>query len=201
MTFQKMVTLLLSGMLHSEVLAYLDDCILFSRTITQHMDILQEVLRRFGDANLKLKPKKCHLFKSQIVYLGFLIDKAGIRPDPERTNLISQLQEPCNVTEVQRFLGKANYYRKFIPQLARIAHPLYELTMSKGKDKFCWQAEHQSAFDQIKAILVSGQVMGHPRLDREFVLDVDASDFALGAEMTCVGPIRLAHQQRDWLNL
>ena len=184
MTFQKMVTLLLSGMLHSEVLAYLDDCVLFSKTIMQHMEILEEVLRRFGDANLKLKPRKCHLFKGQIVYLGFLIDKTGIRPDPERTNLISQLHEPCNVTEVQRFLGKANYYRKFIPQLAKIAHPLYELTVCKGKDKFCWQAEHQSAFDQIKAILVSGQVMGHPRLDREFVLDVDASDFALGAELS-----------------
>ena len=184
MTFQKMVTLLLSGMLHSEALAYLDDCILFSKTIMQHMEILEEVLRRFGDANLKLKPKKCHLLKKEIVYLGFLIDKTGIRPDPERTNLISQLKEPCNVTEVQRFLGKANYYRKFIPQLAKIAHPLYELTMCKGKEKFSWQVEHQSAFDQIKAILVSGQVMGHPRLDREFVLDVDASDFALGAELS-----------------
>ena len=183
MTFQKMVTLLLSGMLHSEVLAYLDDCILFSKTSQQHMSILEEVLRRFGEANLKLKPKKCHLFQEQIVYLGFLIDKHGIQPNPEKTRLINDLKNPGNVTEVQMFLGKANYYRKFIPKLAEIAHPLYELTQCK-KGEFCWESEHQSAFDQIKSILVSRQVMGHPRLDKEFILDVDASDYALGAELS-----------------
>ena len=183
MTFQKMVTLLLSGMLHSEVLAYLDDCILFSKTIQQHIGILEEVLRRFGEANLKLKPKKCHLFQDQIVYLGFLIDKHGIQPNPEKTKLIKDLKEPENVTEVQMFLGKANYYRKFIPKLAEIAHPLYELTQCK-KREFCWESEHQSAFDQIKSLLVSRQVMGHPRLDKEFVLDVDASDYAVGAELS-----------------
>ena len=186
MTFQKMVTLLFSGMLHTEILAYLDDCILFSKTISKHMDILEEVLKRFGEANLKLKPRKCQLLKEQINYLGFLIDKTGIRPDPDRTRIIREIEIPKNVVEVQRFLGKANYYRKFVPHLAQIAHPLYELTKSKGKEQFLWQAEHQSAFDQIKTILTSGQVMGHPKSNREYVLDVDASDYALGAELSQV---------------
>ena len=186
MTFQKMVTLLFSGMLHTEILAYLDDCILFSKTVSKHMSILEEVLKRFGDANLKLKPRKCHLFKKQIVYLGFLINKKGICPDPERTRLIQELKEPQNVVEVQRFLGKANYYRKFIPRLAEIAHPLYELTTCKEKNKFSWQVEHQTAFNQIKSILISGKVMGHPRSDREYILDVDASNYALGAELSQV---------------
>ena len=184
MTFQKMVTLLLSGMLHSEVLAYLDDCVIFSKTVQQHMGTLEEVLRRFGDANLKLKPRKCSFFQRQIVYLGFLVDKHGIRPNPERTKLISELREPRDVKEVQMFLGKANYYRKFIPKLAEIAHPLYELTKTKARSQFVWEAEHQAAFDQIKSILVSGKVMGHPDFSRPFVLDVDASDFALGAELS-----------------
>ena len=186
MTFQKMVTLLFSGMLHTEILAYLDDCILFSKTITKHMEILEEVLKRFGDANLKLKPRKCQLLKKQINYLGFLIDKSGIRPDPDRTRIIREIKEPQSVVEVQRFLGKANYYRKFVPRLAEIAHPLYELTKSKGKEKFAWQAEHQSAFEQIKSILMSGQVMGHPKSNHEYILDVDASDYAIGAELSQV---------------
>ena len=184
MTFQKLVTLLLSGMLHSEVLAYLDDLIIFSKTVQEHFGILDEVLRRFGEANLKLKPRKCRFFQEQILYLGFLIDKDGIRPDPARTKLISELREPTNVTGVQMFLGKVNYYRKFIPKLAEIAHPLYELTKCKGGRSFVWEPEHQAAFDQLKSILVSGQVMGHPKLDRQLVLDVDASDFALGAELS-----------------
>ena len=184
MTFQRMVTLIFSGMLHTEILAYLDDCILFSKTICKHMEILEEVLKRFGEANLKLKPKKCQLFKEEIVYLGFMIDKNGIRPDPSRTKLISELKEPKSVVEVQRFLGKANYYRKFVPRLAEIAHPLYELTKCKGKTQFNWQDEHQSAFEQIKSILVSGQVMGHPQSNHQYVLDVDASDYALGAELS-----------------
>ena len=184
MTFQKMVTLLLSGMLHSEVLAYLDDCIIYSNSIQQHMDTLEEMLRRFGSANLKLKPRKCKLFKRSILYLGYLVDSQGVRPNPEATALIRNLPVPTSVTGVQMFLGKANYYRKFVPNLAEIAHPLYELIKSKGRAPFKWEAEHQAAFDQIKSILTSGQVMGHPRTDREFVLDVDASDYALGVELS-----------------
>ena len=184
MTFQKMVTLLMSGMLHTEVLAYLDDCILFSKSVQQHFQTVEEVLRRFSDAGLKLKPRKCHMFQKEIVYLGFLVDKDGIRSNPEAARKIKELPEPTNVTEVQRFLGKVNYYRKFIPRLAEIAHPLYTLTECKNKADFRWEAEHQMAFDQLKAICSSGQVMGHPKFDREFILDVDASDYALGAELS-----------------
>lgn len=184
MTFQKMVTLLMAGMLHTEVLAYLDDCILFSNSVGQHMATLGEVLSRLKKTNLKLKPRKCNLFQEELVYLGFLVNKSGIRPNPEAVKKIKELMEPTNVCEVQRFLGKANYYRKFVPKLAEIAHPLYELTKSKGKSQFQWEAEHQSAFDQLKAILCSEQVMGHPRFDREFILDVDASDYALGVELS-----------------
>ena len=186
MTFQKMITLLLSGMLHTEVLAYLDDCILFSKSVSQHMILLEEVLRRFKEANLKLKPRKCKLFKERILYLGYLVDKEGVKPNPAAVALIKDLEVPTSSQEVQRFLGKANYYRKFIPHLAEIAHPLYELTEKKRQDAFKWNAEHQQAFDQIKAILCSGQVMGHPRYDRDFILDVDASDYAVGAELSQV---------------
>ena len=184
MTFQKMVTLLLSGMLQTEVLAYLDDCILYGNSIKQHMNTLEEVLKRFGNANLKLKPRKCRLFQTSIVYLGYLVDSTGVRPNPEATKLIRDIPNPSNVKEVQRFIGKANYYRRFIPNLAMIAHPLYELIKSKGRDQFKWTEEHQGSFDKIKSILTSNQVMGHPRLDREFVLDVDASDYALGVELS-----------------
>ena len=184
MTFQKMVTLLLSGMLLTEVLAYLDDCILFSKSISQHMVTLEAVLRRFSEAHLKLKPRKCSLFQEKIVYLGYLVDKSGIRPNPEAIKMIKDLAAPSTVQEVQRFLGKVNYYRKFIPRLAEIAHPLYELTETKGKAPFVWGVVHQSAFDQIKEILCSGQVMGHPDMRKDFVLDVDASDYALGAELS-----------------
>ena len=186
MTFQKMVTLLMAGMLHSEVLAYLDDCILYSKSVKKHLQLLEEVLSRFKNAGLKLKPKKCKMFQKEIVYLGFLVNAEGIRPNPEASRKIRELKEPACVKEVQQFLGKVNYYRKFIPKLAEIAHPLYELTKTKLKSKFQWNSEHQMAFDQLKSILCSGQVMGHPRFDKPFILDVDASDFALGAELSQV---------------
>ena len=112
------------------------------------------------------------------------MDSTGIQPNPEATRLIRELPEPTDVPGVQMVLGKANYYRKFVKNLADIAHPLYELIRSKGKTPFKWEAEHQAAFDQIKSILTSGVVMGHPRSDREFILDVDASDYALGVELS-----------------
>ena len=186
MTFQKLITLLMAGMLHAEVLAYLDDCILFSKSIDHHLRILEEVLSRFSAAKMKLKPRKCKLFQEEIVYLGHLVNSKGIRPNPKATKLIKDLPSPTDVQGVQRFLGKINYYRKFIPKLAEIAHPLYELTKCKGKDKFCWDEEHQEAFDTLKSILCSQQVLGSPRFDRQFILDVDASDYALGAELSQV---------------
>ena len=184
MTFQKMVTLIMSGMLYSEVLAYLDDCVLYSPSIELHFKTLDEVLKRFKEAGLKLKPRKCHMFQKEIVYLGFLVDAKGIRPNPEAVKKIKDLPQPTNVTEVQRFLGKINYYRKFIPKLANIAHPLYSLTEVKSRNKFEWSIDHQNAFDKLKEIISSNQVMGHPDFKKEFILDVDASDFALGAELS-----------------
>ena len=184
MTFQKMVTLLMSGMLYVDVLAYLDDCILYGASVKQLLGTFEEVLSRFCKAGLKLKPRKCKLFQEELVYLGFLVNKEGIRPNPERVTLIKDLPTPSGVTEVQAFLGKVNYYRKFIPKLAEIAHPLYELTKKSKKSQFRWEAEHQQAFDQLKSILCSDQVMGHPRYDRDFILDVDASDYALGVELS-----------------
>ena len=184
MTFQKMVTLLMTGMLYTEVLAYLDDCIVYGKSVVQHLKTLEEVLSRFSSAGLKLKPRKCKLFQSELVYLGYLVNKDGIGPNPERVKLIQELPTPTCVKEVQAFLGKVNYYRKFIPNLAEIAHHLYKLTENKGKNKFEWKEEHQSAFEKLKLILCSGQVMGHPRFDREFILDVDASDNALGVELS-----------------
>ena len=184
MTFQKMVTLLMAGMLHTEVLAYLDDCILYGTSISQHLRTLEEVLSRFGNAGLKLKPRKCKLFQEELVYLGFLVNKKGIGPNPERTKIIRELPEPTSVRDVQVFLGKVNYYRKFIPNLAQIAHPLYELTENKGRTRFLWEEVHRTAFNKLKSILCSCQVMSHPRFDREFILDVDASDFALGIELS-----------------
>lgn len=184
MTFQKMMTLLLAGMLHTEVLAYLDDCILFSKSVAQHMDTLEEVLSRLRKAHLKLKPRKCNLFQDEIIYLGHLVNEKGIGPNPEKVKKIKELPEPTDVGEVKRFLGKVNYYRKFVPQMAEIAHPLYELTKIKGKNQFQWEAEHQVAFEQLKAILCSDKVMGYPRFDKEFIVDVDASDYALGVELS-----------------
>ena len=162
MTFQRMVTLLLSGMLQTEVLAYLDDCILYGTSIAQHMGTLEEVLKRFGKANLKLKPRKCKLFQTSIVYLGYLVDKTGVRPNPDATKLIRDIEVPTNVKEVQRFIGKANYYRRFIPNLAAIAHPLYELIKSKGRSEFKWCGEHQRSFEKIKSILTSEHIHGSP---------------------------------------
>ena len=183
MTFQKMVTLLMSGMLHTDVLAYLDDCILYGTNVSQHLATLEEVLHRFCKAGLKLKPRKCKLFQKELVYLGFLVNANGVQPNPEKTELIKNLPSPSCVNEVQVFLGKVNYYRKFIPKLAEIAHPLYEL-LEKNKKKFIWDSEQEEAFVKLKTILCSNQVMIHPQLDKDFILDVDASDYGLGVELS-----------------
>ena len=83
-TFQRVMELALKGLQWHTLIIYVDDVILFSKTFDEHRDRLQEVLQRFRDANLKLKPKKCELFKEEVTFLGFKVSSEGLKTDPNK---------------------------------------------------------------------------------------------------------------------
>lgn len=137
-TFQRCMELIFRGMQWKHLLIYLDDIIIFSQDMEDHFKQLNEVLQRLHSAGLKLKPTKCELLQSEVLYLGHVVGKEGIKPNPKITKSIKKWKTPQNVKQVQQFLGLCNYYSQFIHKFSDISAPLSSLTQ-KDK-KFVWSA-------------------------------------------------------------
>ena len=127
-TFQRLMERVLTRLAHTQCLSYLDGIIVFGTTFNDHLSHLEHVLTKLGEAGLRLKPSKCHFTLPQVQYLGYLISKDGVQPDPSKVEAVTSYPTPSNATEVREFLGIANYYRRFVQGFSAIATPLYQLT-------------------------------------------------------------------------
>ncbi len=127
-TFQQAMNNILKKVLYEFALVYLDDIIVFSKTIDDHITHLNAVFELLEQEGLKLKLSKCNFFKTKIEYLGHIITVDGFRPDEKKVIAIKNYPEPQNVKQLLSFLGLVNYYRKFIREYAESAHYLTEST-------------------------------------------------------------------------
>ena len=183
-TFERLMETVLRGMQWERAVLYLDDIIIFSDSIQEHMNRLEEVFNRLKEANLTLKPSKCHFFQKQVEFLGHVVDRDGVHTDPKKVEAIQQWAIPKRVKEVRAFLGITGYYRKFIRDYGQIAKPLHQLT-EKGSS-FKWTEETNHAFESLKKALTETPVLGYPSQDPEdtFILDTDASNCHIGAVLS-----------------
>ena len=166
------------------VAVYLDDILIFSEKFQEHMTHLRTVLQRLEQVNLKLNPKKCCFGCQVVVYLGHILTPDGLKPNPERIAAVRQFATPHDVKALKQFLGLASFYRKFVPNFARIAEPLHNLTR---KDvPFEWTATCQNSFNCLKKKLVEGPVLVYPDFTKDFMLETDASIQGLGAVLSQV---------------
>ena len=138
-TFQRLMERCMGDLNLRDCLIYLDDIIIFSSTVEEHLERLEAVFSRLAQHNLKLKASKCEFLRSKCTYLGHVVSKQGIETDPEKTEAIKTWPVPKTVKDVRAFLGFTGYYRKFIKDYAKIARPLNDLLIghctnsSKGK--------------------------------------------------------------------
>ena len=176
--FSELMSIVLQD-LDTFALAYLDDILIFSETIEDHEKHIKTVFDRLRQHGLKLKAKKCSFVKDQTEYLGFVIDKNGIKPNPDKVAAIRTLPSPCTVREVRSFIGMCSYYRRFIPNFSKIAEPLVGLT--KKYARFKWDNNCQNAFDFLKESLTVVPLLSFPDPNKEYILYTDASDTAIGA--------------------
>ena len=177
--FQRLMDLVLAGLTWEVCLAFLDDVIVMSTSFEQQLERLALVFDRLRKANLKLHPGKCRLFQEKVRFLGSIVSKEGISPDPDKVRTVEEWPVPKNLTETRAFVALASYYRRHIKNFAEVARPLHELTR-KGK-RFLWETRQQEAFDRLKKLLTTAPVVAAPRDGGGFTLDTDASDEALGA--------------------
>ena len=181
--FQRLMQKLLSG-LNPEagpdfVAVYIDDVLVFSQTIEEHLNHLQTVIERIEGAGLMLKPTKCRFARQEVEYLGHVVTPEGLKPDRKLVEAITEFSAPTDVNGVRRFLGLASYYRRFIGGFARIAAPLRELTRKNAL--FKWTGQCEEAMRTLKVKLTSAPVLVYPTFDKPFTVETDASINGLGA--------------------
>ena len=183
-TFERLMERVLSGLQWQICLVYLDDVIVFSRGVSQHISRLEEVLERIMAAGLRLKPKKCHLFQTRVGYLGHVVSGEGISTDPEKIKAVEDWKVPKDLHDVRSFLGLCSYYRRFIKDFSSIAKPLTQLT-EKERD-FVWGTAQEEAWLDLKRRLVNAPILAYPDPQLSFILDTDASGFGIGGVLSQV---------------
>jgi hypothetical protein len=161
------------------VLVFLDDILIFSKTLADHERHVRLVMDKLRAAKLYAKESKCEFFKTEVEFLGHIVGRDGVRMMQDKVQAISDWPTPSKVGDVRAFLGTAGYYRKFIRDFSSIAAPLTELT--KDTVRFDWGPAQQLAFDKLKSALQQGPVLALPDPDLPFVVHTDASGFATGA--------------------
>jgi hypothetical protein len=189
--FMRCMNRIFGDMQWKKCLIYIDDLLIFCKSVEEHIEILQEIFDRCRAANLKLNPEKTFMGRPSIVYLGHHISAEGVAPLRERIEAIDTFPAPTKVKEVQRFLGMCAYYGKFIKAFSSIASPLYKFKDPKAK--FVWTEECENAFKTLKKALTESPVLIHPDMKKPFILHTDASNDGLGAVLSQLGEDEKEH--------
>lgn len=183
-TFQRCIELVLRGLQWNILLVYLDDIIVMATNFDEHLERLEEVFKRLLGAGLKMKPSKCELFKTEVLFLGHTVSQEGIKPNPKTIESVLSWKIPENVKEVQSYLGLCSYYRQYIENFSHVAAPLTKLT--KKNVKFVWDESCQTAYELLKEKLCSAPILAFPRPGLKYILDTDASDIGIGGVLSQV---------------
>jgi len=174
---------LMNDVFHEEsdrcVIVYLDDILIFSPNEDQHLIDVERVLSKLREHRLFAKLPKCEFFKPTIGFLGHVVSCRGVSVDPSKVQAVVDWPPLASVNDIQSFLGLVNYYRRFIPNLAKTAAPLTELL--KKENPFIWSDAQVTAFDVLKSALVSAPVLAIFDPSKDVAVHTDASKFAIGA--------------------
>ena len=178
-TFQRLMEAVLTGIARDGCHVYLDDVLVFGKTLQEHNCHLKDVLDRIKIAGLKLKAKKCCFAQTSVEYLGHIVSKEGVQTDPKKIRAMVEYPTPVDLKELRSFVGLASYYRRFVPGFANVARPLHALT--KKDTEFIWGKDCEEAFQKLKTLLSSAPILQFPNFNAPFILETDASGTGLGA--------------------
>ena len=174
-TFQRSITRALQKIQQrhgSVVMAYIDDILIATETIEDHIVRIKEVFECLREAGFKMRAEKCDFMRTETKYLGRVVSAEGIKSDPKAVTKIQEWLPPRNKVELQSFLGFANYYRDLVPFHAAKVQPMQELL--KKNQHFYWEERHQEAFDSVKQALSKATTLAPPNEQGRFVLDTVA---------------------------
>ena len=178
-SFTRLMELVFRGMHWTKVCFFIDDIIIFGKSFQQKLTNLEEAFDRLRKANLKVRPDKCQIFCKEVIFLGHKVSREGILPDNSNIEKVKKWGRPTDIASVRGFLGLTGFYRRFIPQYAKIEQPMLDLT-KKGVP-FIWSEDCEHAFVTLRDALISPPILKYPDYDCPFILYTDASAYAVGS--------------------
>jgi len=182
-TFQAIMNEILRDLINEgKVVAFVDDMLVGTETEEGYDEIVEEILRRLEENDLYVKPEKCVWKARKIGFLGVVIGPNRIEMEKGKVEGVLSWPVPKTVKDVRKFLGLANYYRRFIKDFTQVARPMNVLT--RKDEKWRWGDEQQKAFDELKKVFTSKPVLAAPDLDKEFRVEADTSNYATGGVLS-----------------
>lgn len=186
-TFQRAIDDILREHIGKICYVYIDDVIVFGRTLEEHLKNLAIILRTLNEAGLKIQMDKSEFLHTEVEFLGYVISSEGVKPNEKKIETIKIFPEPKSIKEIRSFLGMMGYYRRFVKDFAKIAKPLTNLLRGEGvhsNKKISLSIDQKTCFEKMKTILTSSDVLIYPDYNKPFLLTTDASDYAIGAVLS-----------------
>jgi len=178
-TFQTMMNKLLRDLINmGKVVAFIDDVIIGTEMEEGHNELVAEVIRRLEENDLYVKPEKCKWKVREVEFLGVVIGPEGIKMEEEKVKGVLEWPTLKCVKDVQKFLGLANYYRRFIKEFASVARPLHD--MVKKDKKWDWTERQEKAFKELKEQFTKEPVLAAPDINKKMRMEIDVSDYVIG---------------------
>ena len=176
-TFMRIITQVLRTFVEKFVVVYFDDILIYSKTLTDHLDHLRQVCQVLRNDSLYGNLKKCEFMTSRVTFLGFVVTPDGVSADPEKIRSIVEWSEPTSIHEVRSFHGLATFYRRFIKGFSTIVAPITDCIR---KGEFFWTKAAHKAFLELKDRMTQAPILRLPDFSKVFEVACDASGVGIG---------------------
>ena len=181
-TFMRLMNEVLRPYIGKFVVVYFDDILIYSRSLTEHIGHLEQVLKALRQEGLYANLKKCVFCTDQLVFLGFVVSSQGLKVDEEKIKAIQDWPTPTTIGHVRSFHGLASFYRRFVKDFSTIAAPM--TSVIKKNVSFTWGPAQEESFNRLKYSLTHAPVLTLPNFDKPFEIECDASGTGIGAVLT-----------------
>lgn len=182
-TFQRVVDNVLREYLYKFCFVYMDDVVIFSKSLHEHIVHIKQIFNKLREFNLKVQLDKSEFLRKEVAFLGHVITPDGIKPNPTKIKAVQKYPLPKTIKDIKSFLGLVGYYRRFILNFAKVVSP-FTRCLKKGTKIDITDPDYLDAFHKCKELLTNAPVLAYPDFNKPFHITTDASNIAIGGVLS-----------------